>query len=375
MQAAIASALDRAAGTPAAAFAVQCTGLAKRFGSLVALGGVDLQVRKGEFVCLLGPSGCGKTTLLRVLAGLEQQDAGAVWMNGREVSALAPGQRDFGIVFQSYALFPNLTAAQNIAYGLRTGADARRRRVHELLDLMGLWGNENKYPAQLSGGQQQRIALARALASAPNLLLLDEPLSALDAQVRERLRGDLRDLQGRLGVTTIMVTHDQEEALALADTVVVMNRGQVEQVGTPEQVYRHPVSPFVANFVGRANWVAVTCTGPGAFTVAGVALQCPQDQLGEVAVGGGRYLFCRPEDVRLCGPDDAAAGGLIAEVLQVDFMGGVRRVLLALVSDRTVRLHADVGPHDAIGRGLCAGQRVHIALAPEQFRFFDAAPQ
>src|SRR5215211_2833797 len=215
----------------------------KRFGAFTALKAIDLEVRRGEFVCFLGPSGCGKTTLLRVIAGLDRQDEGRIEIAGRDVSHLPPAARDFGIVFQSYALFPNLTVAQNVGYGLVNGrrpAAEVKRRVEELLALVGMPEQSAKYPVQLSGGQQQRVALARALATSPGLLLLDEPLSALDAKVRVRLRDEIKALQRRLGVTTIMVTHDQEEALSMADRIVVMNNGVIEQVGTAEEIYRNP---------------------------------------------------------------------------------------------------------------------------------------
>jgi iron(III) transport system ATP-binding protein len=233
---------------------LKLAGISKRFGSFTALEGVDLEIGQGEFVCFLGPSGCGKTTLLRIIAGLETQSAGQLEQAGRDISRLPPAQRDYGIVFQSYALFPNLSVADNVAYGLvnrRVPRAQARARVSELVSLVGLPGSEDKYPAQLSGGQQQRIALARALATAPGLLLLDEPLSALDAIVRVHLRSEIRSLQRQLGVTTIMVTHDQEEALSVADRIVVMNQGRIEQVGTPLQVYREPASPFVGGLGGR----------------------------------------------------------------------------------------------------------------------------
>ena len=210
--------------------------ITRRYGRFTALDRVSFSVARGEFVCVLGPSGCGKTTVLRTVAGLERQDAGSVSIGGRDVSSLPTARRNVGIVFQSYALFPNLTAAQNVAYGLRNQGMPRpdmARRVDELLALVGLSGMQGKYPAQLSGGQQQRVALARAMALAPDILLLDEPLSALDAQVRLHLRGEIKDLQERLGVTTILVTHDQEEALTMADRILVMDRGRIVQEGTP----------------------------------------------------------------------------------------------------------------------------------------------
>src|SRR5262245_34695582 len=239
--------------------AVAPRGIAKRFGAMVALRDISFTVGEGEFVCFLGPSGCGKTTLLRIVAGLERQNVGVVRMRGQDVSALPPSRRNYGIVFQSYALFPNLTVARNIAYGLQARRSARRQadaRVDELLELVHLRHHKQRYPAQLSGGEQQRVALARALAPAPSLLLLDEPLSALDARVRLALRGEMKALQRRLGITTIMVTHDQEEALTMADRIVVMNHGVVEQIGTPGEIYGAPASLFVARFVGHMNFLA-----------------------------------------------------------------------------------------------------------------------
>ncbi len=271
-------------------------GIHKQFGSFTALKGVDLTIDKGEFVCFLGPSGCGKTTLLRIVAGLEAQSGGRIEQGGRDIGRLPPAQRDYGIVFQSYALFPNLNVADNVAYGLvnrKVGRAEVRARVGELVKLVGLPGSEEKFPAQLSGGQQQRIALARALATSPGLLLLDEPLSALDAIVRVHLRREIRSLQRKLGVTTIMVTHDQEEALSVADRIVVMNQGTVEQVGTPLEVYREPASPFVADFVGRVN------------VLDGVAEEADRARIGPTLFecrhgrprGTPLKIYLRPEDV------------------------------------------------------------------------------
>ena len=235
---------------------LQVSGLSKYYGSFAALKKIDLLVFKGELVCFLGPSGCGKTTLLRAIAGLEVQSEGKIIQAGVDVSHLPPAQRDFGIVFQSYALFPNLSIHDNIAYGLKSegirGSKATER-VNELLELVELPDESNKYPQQLSGGQQQRIALARALAVSPGLLLLDEPLSALDAQVRTKLRAQIKKLQKQLGITTVMVTHDQEEALEMADRIVVLRDGEVEQIGTPLEIYNSPATEFVAGFIGEVN--------------------------------------------------------------------------------------------------------------------------
>ena len=252
------------------------TASARASASFEALTGVALEVSRGELMVFLGPSGCGKTTLLRIIAGLETQDTGTIVQDGRDISRLPAIKRDYGIVFQSYALFPNLTIFDNVAYGLvnrRQGRGAIAARVAELLALVGLPDRGAKYPGQLSGGQQQRIALARALATSPGLLLLDEPLSALDALERVRLRGEIRALQQRLGVTTIMVTHDQEEALSMADRIVVMNHGRIEQVGTPREIYETPATPFVADFVGKVNVLPAVAEGGGRFRVGGLSLR------------------------------------------------------------------------------------------------------
>ena len=225
----------------------------KYFGNFQALKNVSFGVKEGEFVCILGPSGCGKTTLLRVIAGLESQSEGLINQNNKDISLLPPDQRDFGIVFQSYALFPNLSVKNNISFGLKTRKQNKEtidKRVDELLELVGLSDHINKFSAQLSGGEQQRVALARALAPSPGLLLLDEPLSALDAKVRQYLRLEIKNLQRQLGVTTIMVTHDQEEALTMADRIILMNNGVIEQEGSPQDLYSKPKTAFSANFIG-----------------------------------------------------------------------------------------------------------------------------
>lgn len=231
----------------------------KSFGKFEALKNINISVKEGEFVCLVGPSGCGKTTLLRIIAGLEVPDAGStIMMKNKDITNFPPSKRDFGIVFQSYALFPNMTAEQNIAYGLKNNRFKKseiKEKVNEALSLVNLERIRNYYPSQMSGGQQQRIALARALALSPSFLLLDEPLSALDAKVRIMLRMEMRRLQERLGITTIMVTHDQEEALTMGDRIIVMNEAVIEQVGTPEEVYEQPKTPFVADFIGTVNFI------------------------------------------------------------------------------------------------------------------------
>jgi iron(III) transport system ATP-binding protein len=307
----------------AAAEALRLEGIHKAFGSFVALKSVDLAIAHGELVCFVGPSGCGKTTLLRIIAGLETQTRGRVIQNGRDVSSAPPAARDYGIVFQSYALFPNLTIRANVAYGLvnrRRGRAEIESRVKELLALVGLPDSGPKYPSQMSGGQQQRIALARALATAPSLLLLDEPLSALDAKERERLRGEIRQLQRRVGVTTILVTHDQEEALSMADRVVVMNHGAIEQVGAPLEVYEQPATPFVADFIGKVNVLAATCAGGGRYRVGKVELIT---SLNGVTAGERVRLYLRPEDRVLSdsGPLEGRPNVVRGTVRHLDFLG------------------------------------------------------
>ncbi len=300
----------------------------KRFGAFVAVDDVSLVVGRGEFVCFLGPSGCGKTTLLRAIAGLDPPDEGRIIQDGRDVSALPPSARDFGIVFQSYALFPNMTVAANVGYGLVSQRKPRAeidRRVRDLLDLVGLADQAWKYPAQLSGGQQQRVALARALAMDPGLLLLDEPLSALDALVRAHLREEIKALQRRLGITTIMVTHDQEEALSIADRVVVMNRGRIEQVGTPEEVYRHPRTLFVAGFVGRMNSLPGTVLDPAHIQVGAVQFTC-RAAAGRAA-GEAVHICLRPEDLLPAAPAEVGTR-LPATVRGVEYLGSIARAML-----------------------------------------------
>jgi iron(III) transport system ATP-binding protein len=268
----------------------------KTYGDFAALRDVSLRIKKGEFVCFLGPSGCGKTTLLRAIAGLEPQTRGQILQAGRDISNLPASKRDYGIVFQSYALFPNLTVAKNVAFGLENNGRPKAeivRRVAELLSLVGLADKADRYPAQLSGGQQQRIALARSIAINPGLLLLDEPLSALDAKVRVHLRHEIKELQRKLGVTTIMVTHDQEEALSMADRIVVMNHGVIEQIGTPTEIYRHPASLFVADFIGETNRVASQYR-KGAVTLGSLVLNTDVPGLTD---GQAVMVAIRPEDI------------------------------------------------------------------------------
>ncbi len=349
---------------------LRLSGIHKTFGAFTALGGIDLDIHRGEFVCFLGPSGCGKTTLLRIIAGLEVQTAGRIEQAGRDISRLPPAERDYGIVFQSYALFPNLTVAQNVAYGLvnrRTPRVEVDARVKELVALVGLPGSEGKVPAQLSGGQQQRIALARALATKPGLLLLDEPLSALDAIVRVHLRSEIRSLQRKLGVTTIMVTHDQEEALSVADRIVVMNAGSIEQVGTPMEVYREPATPFVADFVGRVN-VLPARLEPAGLRVGPRLYDCALDAT--ATAGADVRVYLRPEDVlaRPIAPGDSNV--FEAEIDKIEFLGSYCLVRVKSPDLGEHRLTVYLSLNFLAEHGLEVGGRLPLRLLPERMRVF-----
>jgi len=344
-------------------------GIHKTFGSFQALADIHLSIAKGEFVCFLGPSGCGKTTLLRIIAGLEVQTAGRITQSGRDISTLPPAGRDYGIVFQSYALFPNLTAAENVAYGLVNRKVPRRavtERVEELLALVGLPGSGPKFPAQLSGGQQQRIALARALATKPGLLLLDEPLSALDALERVRLRAEIRSLQAKLGVTTVMVTHDQEEALAVADRIVVMNAGVIEQVGTPMQVYRDPATPFVADFVGKIN-VLSGRLHPGRVVHLGECrFACEVDASAPRDV----KVYLRPEDLLARPIVSGDANVFDAVIEKIEFLGSYCHVSVAAAALAPLTLTVYLSLNYIAEQGLQAGSRLPLRVAPGRMRFF-----
>jgi len=284
---------------PVAGAQVELDGLVRVFGQTRALDGFSLTIDRGEFVALLGPSGCGKTTALRVLAGFERLDSGHVVVNGQDLSRVSAQNRDMGMVFQSYSLFPNMNALNNVAYGLRMRkqrARQRRKKAGELLELVGLADQASKYPHQMSGGQQQRVALARALAIEPRVLLLDEPLSALDAKVRAELRDQIRSLQQRLAITTVFVTHDQEEALSMADRVCVMKSGRIEQTATPATLYSRPATAFVAEFVGVSSRVPVERSGDDVLVFG---QRCPvRDGTGTTTLDSVDALL-RPEDVAI----------------------------------------------------------------------------
>ncbi|WP_095590680.1 ABC transporter ATP-binding protein [Actibacterium ureilyticum] len=304
---------------------LQIAQLQKSFGQTRVVKDFNLDIERGEFISLLGPSGCGKTTVLRMIAGFETPTAGVIRIGEQDVTALRPNQRNVGMVFQSYALFPNLTVAQNVAFGLRvTGMSksARKERVAEMLDLIGLGAFGPRYPFQLSGGQQQRVALARALAVQPQVLLLDEPLSALDAQIRISLRDEIREIQRRLGITTVFVTHDQEEALSISDRVVVMSGGIVQQVGAPYDIYSTPANRFVAEFVGRLNLIDGQVLAPAD---GRVRIGEAEVTLGRALTPGTVPLALRPEAIRL-GADSGREITFTGPVENVHFLGSVIRI-------------------------------------------------
>ena len=317
---------------------LELTGVQKRFGDVAAVQDFNLAAERGEFVSFLGPSGCGKTTTLRMIAGFERPTAGTIAIDGTDVTNRAPNQRHVGMVFQSYALFPNMNVAGNIGYGLkirkRPKADVDRR-VAELLELIHLEGRGDRYPWQLSGGQQQRVALARALAIEPTVLLLDEPLSALDAKIRVALRHEIREIQRQLGITTVYVTHDQEEALSLSDRVVVMSEGRIEQIGTPFEIYNFPSTAFVASFVGTLNLVAagVVDASTGRLSIDGQEVQTAKAVTG--AGSDGRVtLAVRPEGISL-GEGPEGSNRLHGTVEDINFLGSIVRLRLGLGNGTT----------------------------------------
>jgi len=345
---------------------LELEGLHKAFGRAAAVSDVNLSVNQGELVSLLGPSGCGKTTTLRIVAGFETPDRGRVLLDGHDITFLPPERRGIGMVFQGYSLFPNMTAAQNIAYGLRVArrpAAETRRRVQELLDLIGLRDAADRYPHQLSGGMQQRVALARALAIEPRILLLDEPLSALDAKVRVALRTEIRRVQTQLGITALYVTHDQEEALSLSDRVVVMSHGRIEQVGPPEEVYGEPKTEFTASFIGSMNQLRGTVGADGAFQYRGRALRLPTGA--RAAAGQAGTLIVRPESITLR-PDTAALGPdgganvLAGRVVTRTFLGPIVRFVVEVDGE-----YLSVDVPGAQRRSYPQGQRVTLSFDPE----------
>ncbi|MCL6512174.1 MAG: ABC transporter ATP-binding protein [Anaerolineae bacterium] len=339
--------------------------LRKVFGVTVAVESFSLDVERGEFVSFLGPSGCGKTTTLRMIAGFEQPTEGTICIDGEDVTNVPPNKRKLGMVFQSYALFPNMTVADNIAFGLRMAKLPGHliwQRVEEMLALIQMPGYGNRYSHQLSGGQQQRVALARALAIQPRVLLLDEPLSALDAKIRDELRSEIRRIQQELHITTIYVTHDQEEALSLSDRIVVMNAGRIEQVGPPFEIYNRPRTEFVARFVGTLSTLHGTAGADGCVMIGGQPVrlaQPPADKLPGDAV----TIALRPETIAL---DEVAPGHnrLTAQVEGVTFLGAIVRVQLS-VNGATFVADALNNPNFSPPR---AGETVTVSFSPEAAR-------
>ena len=315
--------------------AVEFRSVVKQYGVHRALDGLDLSIAPGEFVALLGPSGCGKTTALRSLAGLETVSSGTVTVDGTDISRMPVNRRDMGMVFQSYSLFPHMTAIENVEFGLRmrrVPVAERRRLAAETLDLVGLGSRGARYAHQLSGGQQQRVALARALVTRPRVLLLDEPLSALDAKVRVQLRDEIRRIQQELGITTLFVTHDQDEALAVADRVAVMREGRIEQIGTPEELYSRPATAFVADFVGQSNRLEGTASG-GRIQILGQDLPSRTPGL-----NGSVLCFVRPEDIGIRAIQRAGQGG--GTVVGSSFHGSFRRTIVLVEAQQVVTQHA-----------------------------------
>lgn len=331
--------------------AVELRDLHRHYGPIRALDGLTLDIAPGEFVALLGPSGCGKTTALRIVAGLERATSGTVWIGGQDVSGIPTNRRDIGMVFQAYSLFPHMTARRNIEFGLRMRGRPDTRRAGEMLELVGLSAQADRYPHQMSGGQQQRVALARALAVAPAVLLLDEPLSALDAKVRVQLREEIRRIQLELGTTTLFVTHDQDEALAIADRVGVMREGRLEQLATPTDLYTKPASGFVADFVGTVNRVRTTVTAGRA---ALLRVEVPT-LAGSITSGAGVALV-RPEHLDLEATTDGADGTVVLST----FLGATGRTRVQLDTGETVvaQVSSDAVPQ------LAPGTRVRVTPSP-----------
>ena len=341
---------------------VRLEGVTKAYGATTVLHDLDLSLAPGELICLLGPSGCGKTTALRCIAGLETVSSGRVLIGDEDVTEVPVNRRDIGMVFQQYSLFPHLTVARNVEFGLgmrRVPKAERASRSAEMLEIVGLGHLSERFPHELSGGQQQRVALARALVTRPRALLLDEPLSALDAKVRVRLRDQIRAIQTELGITTVFVTHDQEEALAVSDRVAVMESGRIAQLGTPEELYRRPATPFVADFVGLSNHLEGEASGDRVI-VRGAALPVIAGDAAQGSLQGSTVTaYVRPEHVRLAAASGSASGALIATVVSSGFLGAIRRTVVQF--DDGVSLAAQHGTEAA----FAAGDRVEVSFADE----------
>ena len=353
--------MNSTANTPPETY-LEINNLSKNFGSFHALNDISLTVKDGDFVCFLGPSGCGKTTLLRCIAGLETQSAGSILQKNCDISTLPPSSRDFGIVFQSYALFPNLTVFANIAYGLinkKWTKSATNQRVSGLLDMVGLQGHAQKHPSQLSGGEQQRVALARALATSPGLLLLDEPLSALDAKVRIHLRKQIKDLHRSLGLTTIMVTHDQEEAQSMADVIFVMKDGAIVQSGSPRDIYEKANSPFIANFIGITNFMAGTILSDHHARCGETDLRCNG---ADFAAGSSVKLAIRPEYITLTKAAELAENRVSGQLTDIEFLGSFQRLHINVPALQNAVMMVDVSNAHRPDTDLAVGQTLTMDL-------------
>ena len=343
---------------------VELQQLRRLFGDVAALDGIDVSISSGEFLSLLGPSGCGKTTALRLIAGFDRPTSGRVLVGGSDVTGVPPNKRGMGMVFQAYSLFPNMTAERNVEFGLKIrkqSGSARRERVAELLELVGLGHAAKRYPHQLSGGMQQRVALARALAIEPSVLLLDEPLSALDAKVRVQLREEIRRIQIRLGITTVYVTHDQEEALSISDRVAVLSQGRIEQIAPPAEIYGAPATPFVADFVGTMNRVESVVSDPERGTVEAGGEQLAVDAARGRPRGQRVLLLVRPETVEVSA--DSGGEGPAGEVLSQTFLGATTRLHVAAAGTEWT---ADLSAERA--GGLPVGARVSLSFPPASAR-------
>ena len=349
---------------PPAAGHLKLEGLRKDYGvGDPAVDRLDFEIGRGEFTALLGPSGCGKTTTLRMIAGLVAPTAGRILLDGNDLTAKPTHRRNIGMVFQNYALFPHMSVADNVAFGLEMRGIAKsesRARIAEALAMVRLTGYEDRRPKALSGGQQQRVALARALVIRPDLLLLDEPLSNLDAKLREEMRSEIREIQRRLGITTVFVTHDQTEALALADRVVVMERGRLAQLGNPEEIYERPATPFVARFVGRINAIAAMTASDGSLRVGGVAVPAA----GARPAGSSVTVMIRPQHIALV-PTGASLSG---KVTGITYVGDIVQIA---VSGEGFTLIAERGTADPSWRGLAVGQVVGVDWPAEAALIFS----
>ncbi len=347
--------------------------LEKSFGTTRVVKDFDLSIAQGEFVSLLGPSGCGKTTILRMVAGFEQPSSGSIMIGDQDVTALRPNQRKIGMVFQAYALFPNMTVAQNVGFGLKvqgTPASETRARVKEMLQLIGLPELAGRYPFQLSGGQQQRVALARALAPHPRVLLLDEPLSALDAKIRVALREEIKSIQQKLGITTVFVTHDQEEALSISDRVVVMHQGIADQVGTPFEIYNHPSTRFVASFVGTLNIFDATVVDPerGRIAVDGQEIATTKG-VADASPGDVRSIALRPEAIYLTSAGEGA-NTMQGEIDEVNFLGAIVRIRVRF-AENAMSLDTFNNPN---APPPARGETVTVSFMPDDVLVLDAEP-